>query len=353
MRVLIRSGPRDAIEATCEVRAGLPDGAYLLVDDSGHAYPAQSSGGVLSFVVPLLRAGEVRALRLVEGEPAAQLELSDTGSEVRVSRGGFHVASYRYRGARVPHVYPLNAAGAASVTEDAPRDHPHHRSLWTAHGDVNGVDFWAGGGEIRHLRFKRLVAGPVYAEIVAENSWESGGSRLILEERRVRIWSVPSGEWLVDYEVALEPEGEVVLGDTKEAGILSLRVASSMTVLSGGRLTNSWGGVNEGEVWGRRAEWCDYSGPLAGSVWGVAAFDHPSNPRHPTYWHARDYGLMAANVFGLSHFVGRREGDMRLTAPVRFRYRLLIHRGWAHEAHVGLRYLNWVYPPRAELAEKV
>jgi len=346
---IVLVGRRDAAEVPCEVPAGLPDGSYVLADEAGYSYPAQAEGGVLSFVIPLLRRGEERRLRVVEGEAPAAFRLVDTGSEVRIMRGGFHVASYRYGGVRVPYVHPLNVAGGTSVTEDAPSDHPHHHSLWTAHGDVSGADFWSGAGRIRHLGFKRLSAGPAYAEIVAVNSWEAEGARLLVEERRVRFWNVPSGEWVIDYEVVLAPEGEVVLGDTKEAGMLSLRVASSMTVLRGGQLTNSWGGLNEREVWGRRAVWCDYSGPLAGSVWGIAVFDHPSNPRHPTYWHARDYGLMAANVFGVSYFTGEGRGDMRVAAPLRFRYRVFVHRGWASEAGVHLRYLNWVYPPEARL----
>lgn len=339
------AGLRNRFEIPCKVELELPEGGYTLVDEAGFAYPAQATNGSLSFVLPALRAGEVRELRLVEGEREQTMELEDTGSEVRVYRGRLLVACYRYSGVPMPYIYPLNAPEGLSVTEDSPRDHPHHHSLWTAHGDVNGADFWAGDGRIRHLRFTRLIAGPVYAEVEAENSWEAEGQRLLLEKRRVRFWNVPSGEWLVDYEVVLEPEGRVVLGDTKEAGIVSLRVAPSMRVLSGGRIENSWGGVNEREVWGRRAEWCDYSGPLGDSVYGIAVFDHPSNPRFPTYWHARDYGLMTANVFGLSHFTGISGGEMVLEKPIAFKYRLFVHRGWAREAGVAGRYIDWLYPP--------
>ena len=57
-------------------------------------------------------------------------------------------------------------------------------------------------------------------------------------------------------------------------------------------------GVRDGATWGKRAEWCDYYGPVEGQVVGIAIFDHPSNPAHPTWWHVRDYGLFAANPFG-------------------------------------------------------
>ncbi|MCS7104768.1 MAG: PmoA family protein [Thermofilaceae archaeon] len=335
---------RKAVEDPCETLTGLSDGSYILKDEAGYCYPSQVSSGKLSFIIPCLGAGETREFLLLDETPSCELKLADTGDEIRVARGSRHVASYKYKGVRIPYIYPLNLDGIC-ITEDSPRDHPHHNSLWTAHGDVNGIDFWAGDGKVRTLGFIRLVQGSAYAEIVAENSWEVEGSSLLREIRRIRFWNTPSGEWLIDYEVLLKPEGSVVLGDTKEAGIVSVRVANSMTVLNGGKITNSWGGVNEKEVWGRRAEWCDYSGPVAGSIYGIAVFDHPTNPRFPTYWHTRDYGLMTANIFGLSSFIGSREGDMPLTRPAGFHYRILVHRGWVHEAQVHLRYLNWLYPP--------
>jgi len=47
----------------------------------------------------------------------------------------------------------------------------------------------------------------------------------------------------------------------------------------------------------KHADWCDYYGSIGGKTVGIAMFDHPSNPRHPTTWHVRDYGLFAANPF--------------------------------------------------------
>jgi hypothetical protein len=79
---------------------------------------------------------------------------------------------------------------------------------------------------------------------------------------------------------------DVVFGDTKEGGLLSLRVAGTMQVTVAGKMENSFGGINESEIWGKRAHWCDYSGPVENRWVGVALFDHPKNLRHPTYWHA-------------------------------------------------------------------
>jgi hypothetical protein len=157
---------------------------------------------------------------------------------------------------------------------------------------------------------------------------------------------------LMDYEVNLHAsEGRVVLGDTKEGGLLSVRVATSMDAANqdGGTITNAFGGIQEEETWGKPAPWCDYSGPVGGGVWGICMMDHPDNPRHPTPWHVRNYGLMTANCFGYHDFTGREEarrdliledGDSRF-----WRYRVLIHQGTAGAARVGDRYLDYAYPP--------
>ena len=121
-----------------------------------------------------------------------------------------------------------------------------------------------------------------------------------------------------------------------------------MDVRREGRLENSRGGVNRSEEWGKRAEWCDYSGPVGGSTVGVAVLENPSNVGHPTYWHSQDYGLMAANPFGLSWFLGEgHNGDYTLPAgeSVVFSYRVYIHEGNAAEGSVAAMYEAYVRPP--------
>ena len=92
----------------------------------------------------------------------------------------------------------------------------------------------------------------------------------------------------------------------------------------------------EKDVWGRRSEWLDYSGKINGVPVGVAVFDHPSNPRAPTYWHTRAYGLLANNIFGLHDFEHDPSRDASLTIrpgqPLRFRFRVIIHPGDVNSA---------------------
>ena len=88
---------------------------------------------------------------------------------------------------------------------------------------------------------------------------------------------------------------------------------------------NAQGGEGEPNVWGKRSEWVDYSGLLDGEKVGVVMMDHPGNPRHPTYWHSRGYGLHSINPFGVSDFLNDKTQNGSLTIEpgqhVRFRYR--------------------------------
>lgn len=99
---------------------------------------------------------------------------------------------------------------------------------------------------------------------------------------------------------------DIEFGETKEAGILAVRVAPSMNGSRGGLISNSEGGVGEGDCWGRKASWCDYSGEVDGEMMGIAILDHPDNPNFPTRWHVRDYDLFATNPnpFSTSAFSG-------------------------------------------------
>lgn len=111
-----------------------------------------------------------------------------------------------------------------------------------------------------------------------------------------------------------------------------------------GRIVNSEG-LRDGATWGKRAKWVDYYGPVEGQTVGVAIFDHPRNPRHPTHWHVRDYGLFAANPFGIHDFEKKPDGtgDLEVAAgqSVTWRYRFYFHRGDEQEAKVAERYAEY------------
>ena len=139
------------------------------------------------------------------------------------------------------------------------------------------------------------------------------------------------------------------MGDTKE-GSMAIRLAPTMRLkgkegkVGKGHILNSEG-HRDGETWGKRAAWCDYYGPVEDKIVGVAIFDHPQNPKHPTWWHVRDYGLFAANPFGVHDFEKKPEGTGDITIPagenLTFKYRFYFHKGDAKQAKVAEHYREY------------
>jgi hypothetical protein len=380
-RLLVEAGLHDRLWCPVEVTLEA-EGATTarLLDASGQRevpvqVEAMGEGRVrLSWLVDRLERHRTQVYTVEwgkEGEatgwPVTLHEVEGERVEVRIGGRDFTAYHYGSRWAR-PFLFPVIGPFGDPVTraypiEEVPgetRDHPHHKSIWVAHGDVNGVDNWSeerGHGYTRHRTFVRRQEGPIYGELVAENDWtDAEGRRILTERRRFRFYGTPAGVRLMEVEVVFTAtEGDVLFGDTKEGGILSVRVATSMDVKQGGRIENAAGGINEGETWGRPAHWCDYSGPVNGNWVGIAILDHPSSFRHPTHWHVRDYGLMTANCFGYSYFYGEphRRGDHRLAAgeSLRFLYRLYIHPGDARAGGVEGQYHNFAHPPQVRVEE--
>ncbi len=375
-RILLQGTPRPV--AFCPVSARLERAPKELEDASlidlarNAPVPFQvesaAGGAVVHWSVDSLAAGQQKEYELREGARAEAPQVTVDGQEqspLEVYVGDELFTRYIF-GDDVPKpcLYPLIGPFGHGVTRAYPQeevegdstDHIHHRSLYSAWGDVNGSDNWGegkGSGRVSHRYFEALESGPVFGRIVALNDWLSAdGSRLMQDRIEYRVYNVPASHRLLDIEVTFyASDGDVRFGDTKEGGILAVRVATPMEVGHTGKIENGFGGVNEGETWGKRAPWCDYSGTVQDHRVGIAVFDHPSNLRYPTYWHVRNYGLMTANPFGLSFFVGNNtDGSYTLPAGgrIRFRYRVLIHAGDAAEGKVGSRYLDWVYAPSAE-----
>ena len=144
----------------------------------------------------------------------------------------------------------------------------------------------------------------------------------------------------------------VHFGDTKE-GTFAVRMATELEeqhwrakgIERTGRITNANGKTTEANTWGKRSPWVDYAGTLQGKPMGVAIFDHPSNPKFPTYWHVRGYGLFAANIFGEHDFYAdeSRDGSVTLAKgkALRFRYRVVVHPGRTAEADIKGKFKAW------------
>ena len=343
---------------------------------SGDSEPCQwekSDGKVsLSWIVYDLGMGQAKKYKAIfgdeKGSETAGVLLKEAGEgqiDVNINRSFF--TSYYFGDVIRPHFHPVIGPTGKSVTRGYPMiegvpgensDHHHHRAIYVAHGEVNEVDNWSEGancGKIVHRSFEDVTSGPVYGRIVDNLEWVSKEGKVVLKETREMKFYNISPERIVDVTLNLKAldDEDCLFGDTKEGGLMSLRVAGTMKASSGGKMESSFGGINEAEIWGKRAHWCDYSGPVDGEWVGVTLMDGQKNLRHPTYWHARNYGLMTANPFGISNFEGKppKTGDYILPAgeELVFNYRIYIHEGDAQEAKVAEKYNNFVNPPKVEV----
>jgi hypothetical protein len=274
-----------------------------------------------------------------------------------------------------PFLWPVNSAGGIGVTRDFPmevgdtprfaRDHPHHKSFWSAYGEVNGVDLWAEGTNAGTQAADEVTfgSGDAYGWIRSKNTWrDKEGNLLVTETREYRFYATPEKGRLFDAQVTLSADhGEVRLTDTKEGGMVSARMRPELSYAKA-TITNAHGDTGEANTWGKPSPWCDFSGELEQGGWrGLAIFDHPTNFRHPSSWHVRNYGLMGANAFGYSYFNEKdynkglipENGDHTL-APgesLSFQYRIFVHSGDVAAAKVADRYSDYASPPQASWAE--
>ncbi len=289
----------------------------------------------------------------------AEVVITREGGRLKVEMDGKLFTEYHFKDVSRPFLYPIFGPGGARMTRDWPmaespneeRDHPHHRSLWFSHGAANGVDFWSEGqkaGKTIQTQPAEVKNGKERGMIRAKNQWVSKEGKTIASDvTTMTFHQSPAGKF-IDYHITIRPvEGEsLVLGDTKE-GTMAIRIAETMRLkgkVGGGHIVNSEG-IKDGETWGKRAAWVDYFGPVAGKTVGVAIFDHPTNPRHPTWWHVRDYGLFAANPFGVHDFEKKPAGTGDFTIPkggaATFQYRFYFHEGDASQAKVGAEFSRY------------
>jgi hypothetical protein len=97
---------------------------------------------------------------------------------------------------------------------------------------------------------------------------------------------------------------------------------------NGNYLTSA--GKRGNDAWSTRGAWCKVYGKMGADSVTVAILDYPQNPNYPTFWHARGYGLFAANPLGEKIFTnGAAAKNLQLKKgeSVTFRYRILIDEG--------------------------
>jgi hypothetical protein len=278
-----------------------------------------------------------------------------------------------------PVLYPLITNQGITVTRGYPLeprpgervDHPHHAGLWFNYGNANGFDFWNNSdaikpedrhkmGSILQTKIVSTRSGAARGELVVDSEWVTGENQHILDQTTRYVFSPKPHQRIIDEVVTLKALDRVVFHDDKE-GVLGMRVASwlespdekggefrdatgKVTKVQGGGSPGASGayltseGVKGGAAWGTRGRWCSLTGRTDDHTVTIAILDHPGNPGYPTYWHARGYGLFAANPLGRSIFDPKQPAfnftlDKGQTAT--FRYRIMLISGEATAAELN------------------
>lgn len=305
----------------------------------------------------------------------SEVKMVDNEKEQRVDVmiGGQPFTSYMYPATiKKPVLYPLTTVKGTIITRGFPLeprpgeriDHPHHVGMWFNYGDVNGLDFWnnsdsiaadkrSGYGTIVHKKINKTTNGKDKGELDITAEWVSPEGSALLREDTKFIFSGDANSRSVERITTLTAlDKEVSFKDNKE-GMLGIRVARQLEHPSdkpelftdaSGKVTNVPSMNNEGvsgmyhssegkqgdDVWGTRGKWVNLTGNINGENISVVVMDHPKNVGHPTYWHARGYGLYAANNLGQKAMSnGKEELNFKL-APrksVTFRHKVMIHSG--------------------------
>jgi hypothetical protein len=335
--------------------------------------------GLESLVLPVQPTA-----RAEESQQRVTVTRHDSERRVDILIGGKPFTSYIYpTTVKKPVLFPLRAATGTVVTRGFPleprqgerADHPHQVGAWFTYGDVNGIDFWGYSdatpreevpqkGTILQKAITRTLSGADRGELGVTADWKMPDGSTVLEEETLFIFRGTADSRTVDRVTRWAARGtRVVFNDTKE-GAFGIRVARSLEhpskepevfTDSNGRATTvprldntgvtgvyrSSEGRTGDDVWGTRARWMMLTGPVDREQVTLGIFDHPANPGYPTYWHARGYGLFAANPLGQSGFTNGKERMNLALEPgqsVTFRYRIWVLSGSASPQRIESEY---------------
>jgi len=376
-RLSVRGGALDLGETpvVAEVDSGLAVGSYFAVSTRpDETVPVQvfqeGEKRFLAMILPHVAKARATAYSLKtrslrEPDLSEGIAFRSRGRDLLVELDRRLLTAYQVDSGNKPFYFPLIGPTGASYTRAYPmqnvagedHDHPHQRSCWFTHGNVNGVDFWGEeqkSGKIRETDRSLIVEGPVLGRLGTKDDWTAPDGRRVCRDERVATFYRTKNTRVFDFEIKIHAtDGPVTFHDTKE-GMFGLRVASSMDVTrkTGGKITNA-GGLTDEKAWGQASPWVDYVGPVNDKTVGIAVFNHPGSFRYPTTWHVRPYGLFAANPFGWQDFGNSQRGDYTIPTgeTIAFRYRVILHEGDMQTAALNQLFDGYARPPTLGLAK--
>ena len=279
--------------------------------------------------------------------------------------------SYQWQGnVCKPILFPVINANGTTITRGFPiepkvgerADRPHQVGMWLTYGNVNGYDFWGNGskglgtinengGVIKH-KGSQIFEREKEGVLITSEVWQAPtGEELFNEQTEFHFFALNDIR-IIDRVTTLTALEDITMPDTKE-GMFGIRVARELEIPSKGRTTfysadgtpttvetSSNDGItgnylsSEGltgeDVWGTRARWMNLYGNILDDDISLVICDHPENINYPTYWHARGYGLFAANPFGVKDFTNGKD-SLNFSIPQgeseTIRYRVIISSG--------------------------
>ncbi len=267
----------------------------------------------------------------------------DSPIELRTNTGKVAASLYCSEKWDKPFLFPIRTVSGKVISRGWPlepregdsTDHTWHRGFWYGHGIINGADFWREQGREKTSR------------LILKSKPRIDDSRVSLDLSMTPPDGRPIGSMRQEYQfkdsgpirhldasitIHANSDKPLTFGDTDDGGF-AFRLDEAFREDRGARLRNSEGQSGSKQIWGKPAKWTDNSAVIGGAPVGVAMFDHPSNLRHPTRWHARPYGLNAANPFATKSFDKASVTDGSYTLPtgakLTLRYRVLIYEGTA------------------------
>lgn len=318
-------------------------------------------------------SGSMLLCNLCNSQPMVELKVNEAEKRVDVTIDGKLFTAYIYPdNIKKPVLWPVISPAGNMLTRSFPLtekegdrvDHPHHVGIWLNYGDVNGLDFWNNSeaiaperrdryGTIYHRSIEKTKSGKGTALLETTADWKSPDMTKMLEEHTSIRFSVKENLRIIDRTTTLKALIEEVKFTDNKEGLFAIRVARELELPSEKptKLMDSHGvvtevakmdntnvkgnyrsaeGVEGKGVWGTRCRWMKLYSEIKGEPVAIVIIDHPSNVGYPTYWHARDYGLFAANTLGQKVFSkGKNELNFSLEKgeSVTFRYRLVIASG--------------------------
>lgn len=254
-----------------------------------------------------------------------------------------------------PFLYPIRTVSGRVLSRGYPiekiageqSDHAWHRGLFYGHGIVNGHDFWREQGRDKTSRL--VIEGtPKLAKQKLSAAFKmqkpDGQSLGTITHHYAFADRGPLRFIDATIVIAANQGQALTFGDTDDGGF-AFRLSDAFRQDRGARLRNSEGFETTEKIWGKPAAWVDYSAMLDGAPVGVAIFDHPSNLRYPTAWHARGYSLCAANPFATKSFSKGKGPDGAYTLPagqeLTLRYRVVIHEGLCEPELLDKLHKEW------------